>query len=312
MKAPVALILFNRPKFTRKVFQRIAESKPDKLFLIADGPREGNNDDIEKCAKTRKVVENVPWECDVYRNYSDKNMGCGVRPATGISWVFEHVDRAIILEDDCLPDLSFFRFCDELLEKYKDDNRVMQINGNNFQLGNKRTDHSYYFSKYPLTWGWATWRRAWEYYDYQIKLWQEFQDTDFPLGITRNEDAAIYWRHHFKNAFQSNEVSFWDYQWTFTFWIQNGLSISPKNTLVSNIGFGENATHTKSKSNPYAYRPLSKMQFPLKHPPYMVPNKEADDFFVHQVSKKAGFVKNKNQSLIKKTAKKVLSGLGLR
>ncbi|MDR8390239.1 hypothetical protein NC796_03740 [Aliifodinibius sp. S!AR15-10] len=312
MKSPVALILFNRPDFTRKVFHRIAESKPKKLFLIADGPREGNSDDIKKCEETRKVVENINWECDVYRNYSDTNLGCGIRPATGISWVFQHVDRAIILEDDCLPDLSFFKFCNEILEKYKDDNRVMQINGDNFQLGEKRTKYSYYFSKYTLTWGWATWRRAWEYYDYQIKLWEEFQDTDFPLGITQNEGASTYWRHQFNKAFQSESVSFWDYQWTFSFWVQNGLSISPNETLVSNIGFGENATHTKSKSNPYAYRPLGKMEFPLNHPPYMMANKEADDFIAHQVSKQLRFINNNNHSLLKKAAKKVLNKLGLR
>jgi hypothetical protein len=145
VKSPVAFIFFNRPDLTEKVFNRIRKAQPQELFLIADGPRINNSEDERKCFEARKIVDQIDWECEVCRNYSDQNLGCGVRPATGISWVFEHVDRAIILEDDCLPHPSFFNFCDELLERYKYDQRVMQISGTNLQYGNKWTDYSYYF-----------------------------------------------------------------------------------------------------------------------------------------------------------------------
>ena len=309
MKAPVALILFNRPELTEKVFARIADSRPEKLFLIADGPREGNEKDTELCKRARQVVEKVDWECEVYKNFSEENLGCGVRPATGIDWVFETVDRAIILEDDCLPDPTFFRFCDELLELYKDDDRVMQINGDNFQIGHIRTEHSYYFSEYPLTWGWATWRRAWKHYDYQIKQWQELRNTDFPLQITRNPDAASYWRINFEtasNAKSAGDISFWDYQWTFAFWLQRGLSISPRENLVMNVGFGEDATHTTGKNNPHAYTPAIPMSFPMDHPPNMLVNSEADKFFIDGVSKKLRFLQPKKIPFTRKVRNKIV------
>jgi hypothetical protein len=146
LNVPVLLIIFNRLESTKKVFREIAKAKPRQLFVAADGPRPNHPEDIEKCRLTRAVIDEVDWECDVHKNYSDVNLGCGQRPATGISWVFEHEERAIILEDDCVPHLTFFRFCEELLERFHDDERVMQICGNNFQFGRKRTRYSYFFS----------------------------------------------------------------------------------------------------------------------------------------------------------------------
>ena len=143
MNSPVALIIFNRPDHTREVFKRIAEIKPKQLFIVADGPRD--EEDERKCLAARKVVERITWDCEVAKNYSEKNMGCKQRVATGINWVFENVEQAIILEDDCVPHPDFFRFCDELLIKYENDKRIMQINGSNFQLGCRYGDHSYYF-----------------------------------------------------------------------------------------------------------------------------------------------------------------------
>jgi hypothetical protein len=302
-KSPVALIIFNRAELTRKVFGIIAAARPEKLFIIADGPRIGNEDDVQKCEATRKVVENVDWDCEVHRNYSDVNLGCGVRPASGISWVFEHTDRAVILEDDCIPDPGFFRFCDELLERYKDDERVMQINGMNFQIGERRTEDSYYFSRFPLTWGWATWKRAWDHYDYGISQWADLRKTDFPMQITGNEDATTYWRHNFEDAWQKVQAAdyhAWDYQWTLIFWTQNGLSVSPRDNLVSNIGFGEEATHTKSKNNVFGYSPLVAMEFPLTHPANMLPNIAADQFFVSEVAKKVRYVEKRRKSHLRK------------
>ncbi len=158
IRTPVALIIFNRPDTTERVFAEIAKARPPKLFIIADGPREDRPGEAERCASARAIVDRVDWNCEVQKNYSDVNLGCGARPATGISWVFDQVEEAIILEDDCIAHPTFFRFCDELLEKYRDDERIMHIAGNNFQFGNQRTSFSYFFSHHNICWGWASWR----------------------------------------------------------------------------------------------------------------------------------------------------------
>jgi len=314
MKTPVILIIFNRPELTKQVFNRIAGVKPEKLFLVADGPREGNNQDKIACRQVKKVVENISWDCEVYRNYSEENLGCGIRVASGISWVFEHVDRAIILEDDCLPDPSFFPFCEELLERYIDDNRIMTICGHNLHSDNNWTDDSYYYSKSPVTWGWATWRRAWNYYDYHIRMWEELRETEFPLGITGNENLSKYMRHHFENTFRSDPPQdfrswdytyTWDYQWVFNCWVQNGLSIIPDRNLISNIGFGKNATHTKDENHKYASLPVSEMEFPLKHPGHKLVNKKADSYHFQKTSAKIKNIKKKKKKNIVKKIKKI-------
>jgi len=285
MNAPVILLIFNRPPLTERVFKKIAEVKPPKLFLVADGPREGNEEDAAQLAEGKRIVENVDWDCEAYYNYSDINLGCGIRVATGISWAFEHVDRAIILEDDCLPDPSFFQFCEELLERYKDDERIMNISGTNLQGGQNPTETSYYYSRYPFTWGWATWRRAWKYYDYHLALWEELRETRFPAGITGNEEAAKYLRHHFEMAFRKGPPEdyrswdytyTWDYQWAFACFVQQGLSVIPDRDLISNIGFGASATHTKNDNHQYASLPAKEMKFPLVHPQHKLVNREAD------------------------------------
>ena len=146
LTTPVAFIIFNRPDTTRIVFEEIKKAKPEKLLIIADGPRNNKPGEKERCAETRAIVENIDWECEVLRNYSDKNMGCKNRVASGLNWVFENVEEAIILEDDCLPDQSFFRYCQELLEKYRDDKRIMLIAGDNMLFENNKQKYSYYFS----------------------------------------------------------------------------------------------------------------------------------------------------------------------
>lgn len=281
MQTPVALIIFNRPHTTQRVFDEIARVKPQKLFVIADGPRADRPDDSRKCSAARAIIENVSWECDVLKNYSDINLGCGIRPATGISWVFEHVDRAIILEDDCIPHPTFFRFCEELLERYRHDERVMHVAGNNFQFGNKRGLYSYFFSFENIAWGWATWRRAWKYFDIGVKLWPEFRDSNWLDYLGWSKEGVNYYREKFERAYYNPiEIDYWDYQWTFACWAHNGLSILPNNTLVTNVGFGqEDATHTKTKSKTSAL-PLEEMKFPLNHPPYVLRNMEADQFFI--------------------------------
>lgn len=254
----------------------IRNARPAKLLIIADGPRAGEPADHEKCLAARAAAESVDWECEVLKNYSDGNLGCGRRPASGLDWAFENVDRAIILEDDCLPHPTFFHFCDELLERYRDDERVMTVSGNNFQYGVSRTTNSYYFSRYPHTWGWATWRRAWQLYDYEMNFWRELRDTPWLLDILGDQESVDYWRPIFDNV--NSDWDVWDYQWIFNCWVQNAFAILPNVNLISNIGWGENSTHTRSLDNPSANLPTEAMTFPLAHPPYMTRNREADKF----------------------------------
>lgn len=291
MLAPILLIIFNRPDTTARVLAEIAKAKPPTLFIFADGPRPNRLDDIDKCAATRAVVKHlVDWDCELITNYSERNMGCGAGPARAISWVFEQADRAIILEDDCIPHQSFFRFCDEVLEKYRDDQRVMHVAGGNFQLGTKHTPFSYFFSNYNHPCGaWATWRRAWRYQDLAVSRWPELRDTSWLMDVVEHPKAVAHWRGHFDRAHVCHgAVDFWDYQWSFACWSQNGLSIAPNNTLVSNIGFGHpDATHTKSANDALALLTgaldLEEMVFPLRHPTYVRRILEADRFFIDRI-----------------------------
>src|ERR1041384_7041735 len=183
MHTPVGFLIFNRPDHTRRVFAEIAKAKPPKLFIIADGPRVAVAGEAERCAAARAVVERIDWDCDVKGNYSDENLGCKKRVASGLTWIFDQVEEAIVLEDDTLPDPTFFRFCEELLEKYRSDERIMHISGNNYQFGRRVDSHSYYFSRYDHIWGWASWRRAWRAYDGDMKLWPELRDSSWLLDI---------------------------------------------------------------------------------------------------------------------------------
>jgi hypothetical protein len=284
MRAPIALIVFNRPEVTASVAAVIAQAKPPKVFVLADGPRANHPGDAQKCAATRAAIDRIDWPCEVVRKYSDVNLGCGHGPATGIDWVFQQTDRAIILEDDCLPHPRFFPYCDELLEKYSDDKRFMQIAGSNFQCGHKRGPYSYFFSRFKICWGWATWRRAWQHMDMGVKLWPEFRDSTWLRDLVGDPRAIQHWAEKFEGAFRAGgKVDYWDYQWLFSTWAQNGLCIMPNANLISNIGFNDEATHTTWAGSRWARLPLQEMPLPLQHPPVVVRDKEADDFFVKEV-----------------------------
>ena len=244
---PILLAAFNRPELARKVFREIKEVRPSKLYFAVDGPRAGIPSDHGQCIKTRDIIKEVDWDCKLYTNFRDKNLGCKAAVSSAIDWFFKNEERGIILEDDTLPDQSFFRFCEELLERYEDDKRVMVISGDNFQFGRRFTEHSYYFSRYPHNWGWASWRRAWNHYDVQMKLWPKVRDSGLLRGIIENKKEVSYWGNIFEKAYKG-EVDTWDFQWVFACWIQSGLSVLPAVNLVSNIGFGDSGTHTKTKS----------------------------------------------------------------
>ncbi len=284
MRTPVALIIFNRPEVTERVFGEIARARPQKLFVIADGPRAEHTGETERCAATRTIIERVDWDCEVLKNYSDVNLGVGRRPATGIRWVFEEVEEAIILEDDCLPHPTFFRYCEELLEKYRDDERIMHISGDNWHFGQKPRPFSYFFSRYCYSCGWASWRRAFQYYDPEIKLWPTLRDTSWLLDILGDPRAVTFWERKFDLISTTGiENNGWDWPWLFACWAHRGLSILPSTNLISNIGFGEDATHTKWTDDERANVPTVDMIFPLDHPPCMVWDRDADRMIVEQV-----------------------------
>lgn len=275
-KTPVAFLIFNRPDTTEMVFREIAKAKPAKLLVVADGPRLNRSDEVLKCAETRAIIERVDWDCEVLINYSDINLGCKNRLASGIDWVLEQVPEAIILEDDCLPESSFFKFCDEMLEKYRNDNRVSHIGGTNFQFGRSRTDASYYFSRYNHVWGWATWRRAWKYYDRDIAIWPEVRSDKWLNSVVHSNDELRYWTKIF-NSVYAGRIDTWDYQWNLVSWMQGMVSIVPNVNLISNIGHNIDATHTSGVSI-YSAMQTKAMMFPLNYPSMMLPLTAADEY----------------------------------
>lgn len=242
---PVAFIAFNRPELTRRTFAAIRERRPSRLFLIADGPRDDHPSDAQRCAEVRRILEGVDWPCEVHRDYAERNLGLKRRVVSGLDRVFATVDRAIVLEDDCLPHPDFFRFCQELLVRYEDDERVWVITGDNFQGGRRRGAASYYFSRYNHCWGWATWRRAWQHNDADVRFWPEWRDSAEWQRAMPDAVERRYWTAIFDRA-AAGELNSWAYPWTASVWRHGGLSATPNVNLVSNLGFGPEGTHTPS------------------------------------------------------------------
>jgi hypothetical protein len=282
METPVAFIIFNRARTTERVFEQIALARPRTLLVIADGPRVGRAGEAEKCAATRAIVERVDWDCRVLKNYSDENLGVGIRPASGLRWVFEQVEEAIILEDDCVPHPTFFRYCEELLERYRDDQRVMHISGDNWGFTPDPRPFSYFFSRYCYSCGWATWRRAFRLYDPEIRLWPTLRDTSWMMDLLGDPEAVEFWTDKFDRVHRTGIANNgWDWPWLFACWTHHALSILPRVNLIHNIGFGEEATHTK-QANGRAV-PGVEMTFPLEHPPLMARDVAADRVIIERV-----------------------------
>ena len=272
---PVLFLVFSRPDTTRRVFEAIRQVKPSRLYIAADGPRDNKLGEDLKVQEVRKyVMSNIDWECEIKTLFREKNLGCKLAVSSAIDWFFENEEEGIILEDDCLPDVSFFPFCSELLERYRHDERVMMVSGVNFLGGQRVTPYSYFFSKYNYIWGWASWRRAWKHYDVNMRLWPEFREKAFLLGILDKKEY-IHWSKYFDDIF-SGKVDTWDAQWTFSLWTQNGLSVMPAVNLVCNIGFGAQAFHTTKQIIPDQLLKSGRMPFPLEHPSYILCDKKAD------------------------------------
>lgn len=262
---PVLFCTFNRLECTKKVFERIGEVKPAKLYLLSDGPRENVKGEDEKVAAVREYLEShIDWECQVYKNFAEKNMGCGRRISSGISWAFEHEEELIIIEDDCLPDLSFFRYCQELLELYRENENVMLIGGAN-DIGMSDGKDSFFFAPWLENWGWATWKRTWEQYDYDISDWKDREIPSSMKALMDDETIKVY--AGLFDSVYTHSLDTWDYQLQYLIYKKGALTVIPNKCLVKNIGFGSDATHTKKKPvNMYseAHEMVFPMQIPLQ------------------------------------------------
>ncbi|MBA7476353.1 hypothetical protein ES707_11738 [subsurface metagenome] len=236
METPVLFLIFNRPVITYKVFKKIKNVKPKKLYIAADGPRENNINDKVNCKKAREVINKIDWDCEVKTLFRDKNLGFPLAISLAIDWFFKNEEMGIILEDDCLPDPSFFYFCQELLQKYKDDARIMMISGFNYLINSLEIRESYFFSNYYCIWGWATWRRAWKLYDIEMKNWDYFKENNNLVWIYKDKRLAEYVYSLIQSTYDGF-IDTWDVQWFFTCITQNGLSIVPSVNLISNIGW---------------------------------------------------------------------------
>lgn len=271
---PVLFIIFNRPDLTELVFERIKKYKPKRLYVAADGPR--NETEKELCQEARNIItNNIDWDCELKTLFKENNSGCKDAVSAAVNWFFDNEEKGIILEDDCLPSDSFFGFCSQMLEKYSDDDRIGHITGSNFQLGNIRGDGSYYFSNLTHVWGWAGWRRVWKDYDVDMKHFPEFKESGFINTCKSHEPHKEHWLNCFEETYLGR-INTWDYQYAFLNLIKERISIIPNSSLISNIGFREDATHTK-EDHPFSNLKTSNLDY-ISHPTNFVANIEADLF----------------------------------
>lgn len=302
LQTPVALLCFNRPTETAKAMERIRAARPPRLHVIADAPRQNRPEDQGLCAEVRKIATQIDWPCDLITDFADQNLGCFRRVSSGLTKAFASSDELIIIEDDCVPNLSFFRFCEILLERFRGDDRVFAISGDNFQAGPPRTPYSYYFSQIFHCWGWASWRQQWQSVDLSMSAWPELRDGGWLCDAFGDPSMANYYRQAFEQTYTRKNDS-WAYRAALSSLTQGRVNILPNTNLVQNIGFGEDATHTAARPAHNAPRAGS-MNFPLTHPPHIIIDRQADRATFTQMTAGGG-------SVLKRLAKDTLRRLNL-
>jgi hypothetical protein len=275
LTTPVIFIVFNRPDHTRIVFEAIARQRPSRLLIIGDGPRSSKAGEERICLEVRDIVSRIDWPCNVSTNFAPSNLGCRRRVISGLDWAFSLVEEAIILEDDCLPNPSFFPFCQELLGRYRDDNRVSMIAGTNFAWHATPPEPSYFFSQVTHIWGWATWRRAWARYDEHLSQWPAVRDSGLLQEALGEPHLVRYWTKIFDQMHAGTGPNTWDYQWGYTNLVEYSMIAVPHTNLITNIGFGSDATHTIDSNSDMVLH-AGVMKFPLVHPPAMIPRRSLD------------------------------------
>lgn len=276
LQTAVLFLIFNRPDVTAQVFDTIRQARPPRLYVAADGPRLGRPGEVQRVAQARAVATAVDWPCEVKTLFRDKNLGCKAAVSGGITWFFEQEEQGIILEDDCLPNQSFFWFCEELLNRYADENEVSTITGGNFQSGADRNEGTYYFSRYNHVWGWASWRRAWRCYDGELLFWPEWKKSEDWAREIPDKVERSYWTKVFDRMFDK-QIDTWDYPWMASVWFSGGLTATPNVNLVSNIGHGADATHTLNANSPLADMATKDLGV-VEHPTEVVQDIEADRY----------------------------------
>lgn len=272
VQTPVAMFVFARPDTTARVLEAVRRARPRRLLVVADAARAGRPEEQRRCDAVRSLFDRIDWDCQVEREFATSNLGCRRRLSSGLDWVFARAEEAIVLEDDCLPHPTFFPYCDALLERHRDDARVMAITGDNYQGGQRRGSGSYYFSRFMHVWGWASWRRAWRHYDVTLADWPERRRTDWLLRILGSHRDARLWTRLFDRV-RAGEIDTWDYQWTYAIWARDGLVATPNVNLVSNIGIV--GTHTGGDDR-FFNMPTAPMQLPPLPPGELAPDAEAD------------------------------------
>ena len=273
-ETPILFLLFNRPETTRKVFERIRSLRPRQLFVAADGPREGSDSDFRNCASARLITQNIDWRCEVKYRFLEKNYGCRRAVSGAVAWFFSQVAAGIILEDDCLPSVDFFYFCSEALKKYRNEEKIMHINGT-VHLPPEQLRYDAWFSRYALVWGWASWANAWQKYDSLL--------LNYPMDrlnqVFTDSEKSRRWRELLTNI-QQNQAGFdtWDFQWSAALFAHDGFAVSPKCNLIQNIGIGS-GTHEISETLQFSL-PEKSVFVPenINLPQPGVPDKRADDF----------------------------------
>jgi len=284
MRSPVLFLVFNRPETTRQVFQAIRLAKPPKLYIAADGPRVGREAEERACIEVRQIASAVDWPCEVKTLFRSSNLGCKHGVSSGVSWFFSHEPEGIILEDDVLPLPTFFDFCEELLERYRNDVRVSMVTGSNLVSNSFHVDESYFFSYYCNIWGWASWRRAWQHYDVAMTEWPSWRDAGGLAKISGGKWLfQSYWRKILDNVYDG-KIDTWDYQWLFACWRVGGLTVMPAVNQIRNLGFGADATHTKDDAPRLVLELQTQpLKFPLIHPEAVACNFGADDYIGSKV-----------------------------
>lgn len=267
MNSAVLFLVFNRPDTTAQVFEAVRAARPPRLYVAADGPRANRQGEAARCAEVRRIATAVDWPCEVKTLFREQNLGCKMGVSGGITWFFENEEEGVILEDDVLPVPSFFPYCDELLDRYRNDDRVGMISGCNLISRHFTPKGSYFFSRYNHIWGWASWRRAWKHYDVRMSAWPAWRDGGGWTGLCAGDRLfEEYWRDIFDSAHRG-DIDTWDYQWTFSCWHTGALSTLPAHNQTRNVGFGQGATHTTAEAPLFVIESIAKpLDFPLRHP----------------------------------------------
>ena len=267
LKTAVLLLVFNRPDTTAQVFEAIRNAAPPRLYVAADGPRQGRKGEAERVAKVVKIATAVDWPCELNTLLREHNIGCRSAVSSAITWFFKHEEQGIILEDDCLPCQSFFWYCEEMLHRYVTNEKVMAITGVNIARDlNIKTD--YFFSNYPLMWGWASWRRGWEKYDAELADWPLLRRTKWLRTLDMGGRPFEWiWTSIFDRVYTHGvRADTWDYQWIYSCWRNDGLTIAPRKNLIRNIGHGPQATHTQGYHPILSNLAHNELEWPLNHP----------------------------------------------